>query len=220
MQPRRTSDERYQWREIRARRRVEQAVESLGERAIALGVDSIGGRLARPLLVEPDLRPRPWVVVLSGGITSKGLLSATSRERVVWAADLYRRGLGERLIVSGGPRRPGRPPSGPAMKRLAAELGVPEGLIETEGHSSRTAENAEEVAALLHARGSPSILLVTSPLHMRRATLCFAKHGVSVGAAPVPEASASGERPGRASLVSQALHEYIGLAYYRARGWI
>lgn len=218
MQPRRTASERYQWREIRARRRVEQAVESLGERALALGFDSLGGRLAAPILVEPDLRPRPWIVVLSGGITSKGLLSATSRARVAWAADLYRRGLGERLVVSGGPRRPGRPSSGPAMRQLAIDQGVPAERIDVEGHSSRTSENAEEVALLLQARGEPSILLVTSPVHMRRAMLCFEKHAVEVGAAPVP--AVSGERPGRASLVSQVLHEYIGLAYYRLRGWI
>jgi len=217
-EPRRTAAERYDPREIRARRRVERAVESLGERAIDLGLDPLASRLTRPLEVPPDLRPRPWIVVLSGGITSKGLLNATTRARVEWAAKLHRDGLGARLVVSGGPRRPGRPPSGPAMRRLAVEFGVPEAQIEIEGHSSRTAENAEEVAALVRSRGEPSILLVTSPLHMRRAKLCFQKHGVEVGAAPVPRIE--GEPPERASVVSQALHEYIGLVYYGLRRWI
>ena len=216
--PIRTFADRYDPREIRARRRVERLVESLGERAIELGLDPIGAKIAGPLRVEPDLRARPWIVVLSGGITSKGLLNATTRGRVAWAAELYTRGLGGQLVVSGGPRRPGRPPSGPAMKALAAELGVPAERIQIEGESSRTAENAEEVAQFVRRAGDGSILLVTSPLHMRRALLCFRKQGIEVGPAPAP--GIEGEPPERASALSQALHEYIGLVYYRFRGWI
>lgn len=214
----RANRKRYDPREIRARRRVERAVESLGQRAIDLGLDPLAARIARPLEIKADLRPRPWIVVLSGGITSKGLLNATTRARVGWAARLHRDGLAEKMVVSGGPRRPGRPPSGPPMRDLAVGLGVPRDQIEIEGHSSRTSENAEEVASLLFRHGEPSILLVTSPLHMRRAKLSFEKHGVAVGAAPVPHIE--GEAPERASLVSQALHEYIGLAYYAFRRWI
>lgn len=210
--------ERYDPREIRARRRVERAVESLGQRAVDLGLDPLAGRIAGPLEVEADLRPRPWIVVLSGGITSKGLLNATTRARVEWAAQLHQEGLAERLVVSGGPRRPGRPPSGPPMRDLAIACGVPPDRIAIEGHSSRTSENAEEVASLVRSHGEASILLVTSPLHMRRAKLCFEKHGIEVGAAPVPRIE--GEAPERASLVSQALHEYIGLVYYALRRWI
>ena len=32
--------------------------------------------------------------------------------------------------------------------------------------------------------------------------------------------SPAGEPPVRASVVAQCLHEYLGLAYYRALGWI
>lgn len=216
--PTRDPSQRYDPREIRARRRVERLVESLGQRAVHLGIDSLADRLAAPLRLEADLQPRPWIVVLSGGITSKGLLNPTTQARVRWAAQLYAQGHGRRLVVSGGPRRPGRPSSGPAMKDLAVSHGVNGEDVAVEGHSSRTAENAEEVAGLVRAAGEPSILLVTSPLHMRRAKLCFERHGIEVGAAPVPQIE--GEPPERASIVSQALHEYIGLIYYRARGWI
>ena len=216
--PRRTPEQRYQPREIRARRRVEQTVESLGQRAIALGLDPLAELLSGPLRVAPDLVHHPWVVVLSGGITSKGLLNATTRARVAWAAHLHAEGLAGRLMVSGGPRRPGRPSSGPAMRELAIDLGVPGDQIEIEDHSSRTAENAEEVAAVLRSGRESSILLVTSRLHMRRAKLCFEKQGLLVSAAPVPEIE--GEPPERSSVVAQSLHEYIGLAYYWLRGWI
>lgn len=210
--------QRYDPREIRLRRRFEVWFERLGERAVELGVDDAAGWLARPLEIAPDLRPRDLIVVLSGGIRSTGRLNATTVARVLWAVELYRRGLGRRLVMSGGPRRPGRPASAPAMRRLAEEAGVPSQDIVVEAASSRTAENAREVAALLGAGTPGELLLVTSRLHMRRARLCFASQGLAVAAAPVP--LIEGETPERASILSQVLHEYGGLLYYRLRGWI
>ncbi len=81
--------------------------------------------------------------------------------------------------------------------------------------SASTAENAREVARLLRAEATRSILLVTSPLHMRRAKLCFEKLGVHVSCAPTP---GTGHRS--SLLAKEVLHEYIGLAYYRAHRWI
>ena len=210
--------DRYDAREIRLRRRFENLFESLGERAVELGVDSSAGWLARPLEVVPDLRPHPYIIVLSGGIRSTGRLNATTVARVAWAVDLHRRSLGQKVVMSGGPRRPGRPSSAPAMKRLAIDLGVPDEDVLTEGASSRTAENARDVAALIGGRGRTSALLVTSRLHMRRARLCFERSGIDVSPAPVPRIE--GEPPERSSILTQLLHEYTGLLYYRLRGWL
>lgn len=203
--------------EVRVRRRVERAIEALGRIALRTGFDAIARHAARPLAVAPELRPRRFVVVLSGGIRSTGHLNATTRARVRHAVALLHEGRGEILVMSGGPRRRGRPSAAPAMRDLALALGVARERILVEEASSRTAENARAVAALL-GPGSRDVLLVTSALHMRRAVLCFARHGFTVGAAPVP--AVSGEDPERASLVTQTLHEYLGLAYYRAVGWI
>jgi len=204
--------------EVRVRRRVERAIESLGASAMRLGVDTLARHVARPLALTPDLRPRRFVVALSGGIRSTGHLNATTVARVRFAVELLRAGRGEILVVSGGPRRRGRPSAAPAMGALAQRLGIAPERILVEGRSSRTSENAREVARLLGGDAPPSILLVTSALHMRRAKLCFERHGFAVGPAPVP--LITGEPPVRASVVAQTLHEYIGLAYYRVAGWI
>lgn len=204
--------------EVRVRRCVERAVEALGIAAVRLGVDALARHVARPLLLRPDLRPRRHVVVLSGGIRSTGLLNATTVARVRHAVALLHAGHGELLVVSGGPRRRGRPSAAPAMAALAERLGVACERILIEGRSSRTSENAGEVARLLAPPDAAGVLLVTSALHMRRAKLCFERHGFTVGPAPVP--FIAGEPPVRASVVAQCLHEYLGLAYYRALGWI
>lgn len=204
--------------EVRLRRRVERAIEWLGALALRLGVDPLARHLARPLALAPDLRPRRFVVVLSGGIRSTGHLNATTVARVRRAVDLLHAGRGERLVVSGGPRRRGRPSAAPAMRALAAQLGIAADRILVEGRSSRTSENAREVRRLLGDVPDASILLVTSALHMRRAKLCFERHGFEVGPAPVR--STTGEDPVRASVVTQSLHEYLGLFYYRVLRWI
>jgi len=204
--------------EVRARRRVERAIESLGATAMRLGVDALAHHVARPLALAPDLRPRRFVVTLSGGIRSTGDLNATTVARVRFAVALLRAGRGELLVVSGGPRRRGRPSAAPAMRALAEQLGVAPERILVEQRSSTTAENAREVARLIGGDRERSILLVTSALHMRRAKLCFERQGFAVGAAPVPVIT--GEPPVRASVVAQTLHEYLGLAYYRVAGWI
>jgi len=110
------------------------------------------------------------------------------------------------------------------MGALAEALGVPGNRIVLEGRSSRTAENARETAKLLRAEGIGSILLVTSPAHMRRAKLCFEAQGIAVAPAPAP-----GRRPvhrvhptANSDLISldEVLHEYLGLIFYRALGWV
>lgn len=203
--------------EVRLRRRVERAVEALGIAATLLRVDALAGLVARPLLLRPDLRTRRHVVVLSGGIRSTGTLNATTVARVRHAVLLLRAGRGELLVVSGGPRRQGRPSAAPAMAALATRLGIARERILIEGRSSRTSENAREVAELLGA-DAREVLLVTSALHMRRAVLSFRRYGVAAAPAPVPHVP--GEDPERATVVGQTLHELIGLAYYRLTGWI
>ena len=203
--------------EVRVRRCVERAVEALGIAAVRLGVDTLARHVARPLLLRPDLRPRRHVVVLSGGIRSTGLLNATTVARVRHAVALLHAGHGELLVVSGGPRRRGRPSAAPAMAALAERLGVACERILIEGRSSRTSENAREVAALLGS-DARTVLLVTSALHMRRAVLCFRRRGIAAAPAPVPHVP--GEDPERATIVGQTLHELIGLAYYRVAGWV
>ena len=103
------------------------------------------------------------------------------------------------------------------MQALALALGVPPEAIIVENQSTSTAENAREVARLLRREAIPSILLVTSPLHMRRAKLCFERMGLEVSCAPTPSI---GTGRHESLVVKEVLHEYLGLGYYRVRGWI
>jgi uncharacterized SAM-binding protein YcdF (DUF218 family) len=196
------------------RYRVERALDFISTAATGLRLARLAPWLAGPLLVAEELRPCPFIVTLCGGCRFSGQLSEATCARVEYGVHLFRQGLAPRLILSGGRWAPHRPACAPRMKTLALALGVPSDRIVVEDRSSRTSENAREVAHLLRVHGALSILLVTSPLHMRRAKLCFEKQGVKVSSAPTPLL-------GQETLVTkEVLHEYLGLAYYRAHRWI
>src|SRR5206468_3514108 len=79
--------------------------------AARLGVAGFAPWLARPLLVAPDLRPRPFIVVLCGGCRFSGELSESTCARVEHGVGLFRHGLAPRPILSGGRWAPHRPAS-------------------------------------------------------------------------------------------------------------
>ena len=196
------------------RYRVERALDGISAAAAHLRLGWLTSWLATPLLVAEDLQLRPVIVVLCGGCRFNGQLNEASCARVEHGVHLFQQGLAPRLILSGGRWAPHRPTCAPRMKALALSLGMPPEPIIVEDRSTSTAENAREVTRLLRADGTSSILLVTSPLHMRRAKLCFERQGIDVSCAPTLRMSHGG------LLAKEVLHEYLGLAYYRAHGWV
>ncbi|HEV8439316.1 MAG TPA: YdcF family protein [Methylomirabilota bacterium] len=200
---------------LHLRWRVERMLDAAGATVDRLGLGGLVSWLGRRLLVGEELRARPFIVVLCGGCRSSGRLNEATCRRVEYGVELWRRGLAPSLILSGGRPTPHRPSCAPRMKALAEALGVPASRIMVEDRSRRTIENAREVTKLVRAAGAAAVLLVTSPLHMRRAKLCFEKRGLNVSCAPAAGLPAAGATP-----TKEVLHEYLGLAYYRAQRWL
>lgn len=193
----------------------------VGALAFLVTLTPVANVLARPLLAVPSALGRADViVVLSGGRYLDGSLNDASLERTVTAVRLYRLGLGPRLLFSGGPCC-GESASA-LMARLATDLGVPSSIVLLEEVSMRTRESAQHCAALLREQHVRRALLVTSTLHLLRAKLAFEAAGVEVLPVRASETDLSlvSSSAERISLLKDALHEYLGLALYRFRGWI
>ncbi len=111
-------------------------------------------------------------------------------ERAERAAELYREGFAPRVIVTGGDRRGTGRPEAEVLKEVLVAQGVPESAILPETRSANTIENVLLGRAALAAAGwldgLGSVLLVSAPYHMRRASLAFTRHfpGVSVRCCP------------------------------------
>jgi uncharacterized SAM-binding protein YcdF (DUF218 family) len=145
---------------------------------------------------------------------------------VLEAARLHALLKPDTVILSGGPppRQPGDQPEAEVMRQELIRLGVPAHALVVEGTSRNTAEQADQVAALLRARGIGHVVLVTTPGHVERATQLLARHGIEVTAS-VPLGLKYGQAddswwrwvPSMAALrgSESALYEYLAIAHER-----
>jgi uncharacterized SAM-binding protein YcdF (DUF218 family) len=94
-----------------------------------------------------------------------------------------------------------------ALAKLGEGIDPSRLILETK--SSNTYENATRCAALIQPTSQQRWLLVTGALHMPRAVASFEKAGFRIEPWPVNGATSE------ASMVSSAVHEWIGLIAYR-----
>jgi uncharacterized SAM-binding protein YcdF (DUF218 family) len=90
--------------------------------------------------------------------------------------------------------------------------------------ADNTREEAQAVATVARSRGFKLILLVTSPIHSRRASAALEKQGLTVVSSPSTEtrfdlASLSTWND-RLAAFGTVIHERLGLWVYARRGWI
>ena len=174
------------------------------------------------------------VVLLGGGVGSAtvggrtaGVPTASSLLRALEAARVFH-AIGARLLVaSGGTPRPERQAMSESavLRRLVVDAGVPSTAVIEESRSTTTAGQAAFVRDLLRARGVERIVVVTSPMHMKRALGLFrAEHLDAIGS-PAPLRSETSPAPPlllpnveSLAFSDDAVYEYAALAYYWARG--
>lgn len=173
------------------------------------------------------------IVVLGGdvGIPSPPLAQSQLRgNRLLHAFRLYRAGKAPMIMISGGNVFPqaGFDAEAVYSRAILEDWGVPSEAILIEIKSRNTYENALETRKVLGGLGVDRILLVTSALHMPRATRTFEKSGFEV----IPSTSGMNVVDFNQSLIldwwpsvtnlkmSEAvIREKIGLMVYWLRGW-
>lgn len=154
---------------------------------------------------------------------------ASSAMRALEAARVYKMLEEPLVIVSGGDvsRKRNWSPEASALRDAVVKLGVLPQHVLLDSDSQNTRAHALNLVRLLKDRGISDFVLVTSPTHMLRSILTFR----SVGANPVPSPchspvdnkqgwSAFCPSPEALVFVQQAMHDYLGLAYYRFQNWL
>ncbi|MBI5238011.1 MAG: YdcF family protein [Deltaproteobacteria bacterium] len=179
--------------------------------------------LAANLLVDAELRKADAVVVLAGGAYDNGTLGHSTMIRTLHGVLLYKKGFADKIIFSGGNMLRHRLDItiSQKMSELATELGVPGQAQLIDGVSLRTRGNALETKRIMNEMRLKDALLVTSATHMKRAMLTFERLGIKVYPAPdaafETEVTDPFERFGMFSIV---MREYVGMLFYRWKGWI
>lgn len=149
--------------------------------------------------------------------------------RTLEAARIYSLIGAEWVVSSGGPPEADSSdyPAAEAMRDTLLRLGVPENRLVMKGESRDTHEEALAVARILPTLHVDRVVLVTSPVHMRRAVATFGAAGVRVIPAPAREDTWRPSwrlkyLPSERGLIESSLvaHEMLGYVYYGLRGWL
>lgn len=125
------------------------------------------------------------VIVLGGGAQPgpPGVMElGPAGDRIFLGARLFHSGKTPLLVTTGTPIQGFQLPFDrlAATTRLWTDVGVPPDAIVPVTQTRTTAEEAQQCALLIRARGWKRVGLVSSAWHLRRATLLFAGAGVDV----------------------------------------
>jgi len=108
------------------------------------------------------------------------------RERINHAIELYRRGKVRKLIFTGGQGNPNEPTEAAAARTYAMANGIPAQDILEEQTSHTTYENIVNAKQLADANSLKTVLLVSDPMHMRRAMTIANDIGLQASPSPTP----------------------------------
>jgi len=176
---------------------------------------------AAPLRVTAPLAPADAIVVFAGGVGESGKAGGGTQERVQRAIDVYKAGHARHLILSSGYVYSF--PEAEVMRSAAVDQGVPPAAILLEQRSTDTYQNVAFVHDILREQGWSSVLLVSSPYHMRRALLVWHKAAPGIRVIPTPPLRSQFYDHVRGASLDQieaVVHEYVAILVYWTRGWI
>ncbi|WP_252181164.1 YdcF family protein [Azospirillum sp. B4] len=170
-------------------------------------------------------------IIVLGGSVDQIATAETGRpevngaaERLMVMPELARRYPNARIIFSGGSGELRDPDEkeAPVARAALEEMGMDISHVTFEGESRNTWENARFSRDLMRPEPGQTWLLVTSAFHMPRSVGIFRRVGwpvvpypVDIRAPKVLLYRPSFDLLGGLELLSQSVHEYIGLVAYR-----
>src|SRR5215207_1111566 len=175
--------------------------------ALLLAAGLFAARIYSYRNVDSDA-PADAAVVLGAAVWGAEV-SPVFRERINHGIDLYRKGRVRKLIFTGGRGNGGEPTESAAARRYALRGGVPASDILIEEQSHNTYENILHAKRLADARGLRRVLLVSDPLHMKRAVAMASDVGLLAEPSPTPSTRYRGLRS-QAGLLASETYYYLG----------
>jgi uncharacterized SAM-binding protein YcdF (DUF218 family) len=177
------------------------------------------------LRADAENRSAEAVVVFSGGMTDDGRIGDIALTRLVSALDDAQRLSIAHILMSEQIRtmRGREVTTGADQQRIVAMLGS--GVLpHMVSGVTNTHNESLAFAAYARTRGWSHVHAVTSPLHARRACAALEATGLQVTCVPATSRDVSFSRLNTAGarlvVLRAALHEWIGYAVYKWRGWV
>jgi uncharacterized SAM-binding protein YcdF (DUF218 family) len=124
------------------------------------------------------------VAVVLGAAAWGNRPSPVYRERINQAIQLYREGKVRWIIFTGGTPEPGYPSEAEVGRKFSLERGIPAEAMLLDTESRSTWQNLEQAKLLMATAKLNTALLVSDPLHMRRAIAMATDIGMEAKPAP------------------------------------
>jgi uncharacterized SAM-binding protein YcdF (DUF218 family) len=185
-----------------------------------------------------SMKPHKLAIVLTGSTMpfmkpNDRIYFYKGADRVTHTVQLYKLGLIEKILISGGNGRLGKQdvPEADQFRAAMLMMGVDSSAIIIENGTRNTAESARQVVGILDSLQIPSrdCLLVTSAFHMRRSLACYQKVGldiqpfstdfyahpreVQIGSLLLPNVDSFG-------VWNKLIKEWVGMVAYKVAGYI
>ena len=161
-----------------------------------------------------DQKCRADVAIILGAETYNGEVSPVYRERINHGITLYEEGYVDRLIVTGGTADEAEGADASSAKKYLLSQGIPEEAVLMENQSSITQENLENSKVIMEENGYKTAIIVSDPLHMKRAMMLAEDAGITAYSSPTPTTRYVSLRTKIPFLARETFY-YIGYKWYR-----
>ena len=135
---------------------------------------------------KKDHKIQADVAIVLGAGASDDAVSPVFRERINHGIWLYENGYVDYLIFTGGFGDGNTKSDAFIAKEYALSQGVPEEVLLIEEKSTITEENLEFAKEIMDANGFKTAIIVSDPLHMKRAMLMAKDYGITAYSSPTP----------------------------------
>ena len=134
---------------------------------------------------KDETRPADAAIVLGASVYDNSP-SPVFCERINHAVDLYNDGYVETIIMTGGVGEGNIRSEADIAREYAERQGIPAESIYIEENSKITDENLRNAKAIMNEHDLDTALIVSDPLHMKRAMLYAHDHEMKAYSSPTP----------------------------------
>jgi uncharacterized SAM-binding protein YcdF (DUF218 family) len=125
-------------------------------------------------------------IIVLGAAVRGDQPSPVFEERLHHAIKLYHAGLAAKLLFTGGVGDGQELSEGEVARRFAVQHAVPSSDILIEERSRTTKQNLSEAQLVMGSQGLRSAIIVSDPLHMKRALMMAKGLGLDAVSSPTP----------------------------------
>lgn len=152
--------------------------------------------------------------IILGAAVENGTPTPVFRERINHGINLYQQGYVNYLIFTGGIGDGDSISEAQAGKDYAISMGIPANVILIEEESHITEENLENANALMEQNDLKTALIVSDPLHMKRAMLMAKDYGITAYASPTKTTMYQSAKT-KLPFLAREIVMYIGYGFVR-----